>query len=185
MKHLEDLFIKYLKTDSEYIRTVPRKIFTEAVARIYVLGVKFDCVPVLDGDQGIGKSTILKDLVTPEYYWETLSLTDMDDKSGTEKLQGFWVIEIGELAGMKRRTLRRSKHGRWRAPPSVYHIELVLLILTLYTWSCYSNPLRRSRVINFPAAPHKRQYQPENKRRIFAFLILQSALHFPLFGHMV
>ena len=52
-------------------------------------GIKFDCVPVLDGEQGIGKSTIVKDLVTPEYYSESLSLTDMDDKAGAEKLQGF------------------------------------------------------------------------------------------------
>lgn len=74
-----------------------RKTFAAAVARIYVPGIKFDCVPVLDGDQGIGKSTIVKDLVTSEYYSETLSLTDMDDKSGAEKLQGFWVIETVSL----------------------------------------------------------------------------------------
>jgi predicted P-loop ATPase len=36
--------------------------------------------------------------VGDEFYSETLSLTDMDDKSGAEKLQGFWVVEIGELA---------------------------------------------------------------------------------------
>lgn len=103
VKRVEDLFIKYLKADdTEYVRAVTRKTFAAAVARIYVPGIKFDCVPVLDGDQGIGKSTIVKDLVTSEYYSETLSLTDMDDKSGAEKLQGFWVIEIGELAGMKK-----------------------------------------------------------------------------------
>ncbi len=107
---VEDIFIKYLKAeDTEYIRTVTRKTFAAAVARIYVPGIKFDCVPVLDGDQGIGKSTIVKDLVTAEYYSETLSLTDMDDKSGAEKLQGFWVIEIGELAGMKKADIEKVK----------------------------------------------------------------------------
>jgi predicted P-loop ATPase len=72
-------------------------------------GTKFDCVPVLDGDQGIGKSSIVKDLVTSDYYSETLSLTDMDDKSGAEKLQGFWVVEIGELAGMKKADIEKVK----------------------------------------------------------------------------
>lgn len=87
VKRVEELFIKYLKADdTDYVRAVTRKTFAAAVARIYVPGIKFDCVPVLDGDQGIGKSTIVKDLVTSEYYSETLSLTDMDDKSGAEKL---------------------------------------------------------------------------------------------------
>ena len=110
VKRVEDVFIKYLQAeDTEYIRTVTRKTFAAAVARIYFPGIKFDCVPVLDGDQGIGKSTIVKDLVTAEYYSETLSLTDMDDKSGAEKLQGFWVVEIGELAGMKKADIEKVK----------------------------------------------------------------------------
>lgn len=103
IERVEDLFIRYLQADdTPYVRAVTRKTFAAAVARVYVPGIKFDCVPVLDGDQGIGKSTIVKDLVTSEYYSETLSLTDMDDKSGAEKLQGFWAVEIGELAGMKK-----------------------------------------------------------------------------------
>lgn len=110
IERVEDLFIRYLKADdTEYVRTVTRKTFAAAVARVYVPGTKFDCVPVLDGDQGIGKSTIVKDLVTPDYYSETLSLTDMDDKSGAEKLQGFWVVEIGELAGMKKADIEKVK----------------------------------------------------------------------------
>lgn len=110
IKRVEDLFIKYLKADdNEYVRTVTRKTFAAAVARVYVPGIKFDCVPVLDGDQGIGKSTIIKDLVSPEFYSETLSLTDMDDKSGAEKLQGFWAVEIGELAGMKKADIEKVK----------------------------------------------------------------------------
>lgn len=104
------MFIKYLQAeDTKYVRTVTRKTFAAAVARIYVSGIKFDCVPVLDGDQGIGKSTIVKDLVSPEYYSETLSLTDMDDKSGAKKLQGFWAVEIGELAGMKKADIEKVK----------------------------------------------------------------------------
>ena len=107
---VEDLFITYLKADNTtYVRAVTRKTFAAAVARIYRPGVKFDCVPVLDGEQGIGKSSIVKDLATPEYYSESLSLTDMDDKSGAEKLQGFWVVEIGELAGMKKADIEKVK----------------------------------------------------------------------------
>ena len=107
---VEDLFIKYLQADdTPYVRAVTRKTFAAAVARVMEPGIKFDCVPVLDGNQGIGKSSIVKDLVTPEYYSESLSLTDMDDKSGAEKLQGFWVAEIGELAGMKKADIEKVK----------------------------------------------------------------------------
>lgn len=109
-KRVEDLLIKYLQADdTPYVRAVTRKTAAAAVARIYKPGIKFDCVPVLDGDQGIGKSSIFKDLVTPEYYSESLSLTDMDDKSGAEKLQGFWIVEIGELAGMKKADIEKVK----------------------------------------------------------------------------
>ena len=110
VKRVDELFIKYLQADdTEYVRTVTRKTFAAAVARAMCPGIKFDCVPVLDGEQGIGKSSIVKDLVTPEYYSESLSLTDMDDKAGAEKLQGFWVVEIGELAGMKKADIEKVK----------------------------------------------------------------------------
>ena len=95
--------------DSEYVRAVTRKVFVAAVARIYSPGTKFDSVLVLDGAQGIGKSSLFRELVTPEYYSETLSLTEMSDKSGAEKLQGFWVVEIGELAGMRKADIEKVK----------------------------------------------------------------------------
>ena len=107
---VETLFSRCLQADyTPYVRAVSRKTFAAAVARIYHPGIKFDCVPVFDGAQGIGKSTLFKDLVGDEFYSETLSLTDMDDKSGAEKLQGFWVVEIGELAGMKKADIEKVK----------------------------------------------------------------------------
>lgn len=91
------------------MRTVTRKTFSAAVARIYHPGIKFDSVLVFDGIQGIGKSTLFKELVGDEYYSDSLSLTDMSDKSGAEKLQGFWCVEIPELAGMKKADIERVK----------------------------------------------------------------------------
>ncbi len=109
-KRVEDLFIRYLQADdTPYVRAVTRKTFAAAIARIYRPGTKFDSIPVLDGEQGIGKSSIVKDLIPSQYYSETLSITDMNDKSGAEKLQGFWIIEIGELAGMKKADIEKVK----------------------------------------------------------------------------
>ena len=107
---IETLLVRCLQADdTPYVRAVTRKTFAAAVARVYKPGTKFDSVLVFDGAQGIGKSTFFKDLVGEEHYSETLSLTDMDDKSGAEKLQGFWVIEIGELAGMKKADIEKVK----------------------------------------------------------------------------
>lgn len=62
-KRIEDILIKYLSADdTEYVRTVTRKTFVAAVARIYRPGTKFDSVLVLDGIQGIGKSTLSRTL---------------------------------------------------------------------------------------------------------------------------
>ena len=107
---IETLLVRCLQADdTRYVRTVTRKTFAAAVARIYHPGTKYDSILVLDGAQGIGKSTIFKDLVGDEYYSDTLSLTDMNDKSGAEKLQGFWIVEIGELAGMKKADIEKVK----------------------------------------------------------------------------
>ena len=110
VERIETLLCRCLQADdTPYVRAVSRKFFTAAVARIYVPGTKFDCVPVLDGAQGIGKSTLFRELAGPEFYSETLSLTDMNDKAGAEKLQGIWIAEIGELAGMKKADIEKVK----------------------------------------------------------------------------
>ena len=102
-KHrLDKLFIKYLGAeDSEMNRAVTRKTFIAAVARVFEPGVKFDTMTVLVGGQGIGKSTILK-MMGGEWFSDSLTLSDMKDKNGVEKLNGAWISEIAELSGMRK-----------------------------------------------------------------------------------
>ena len=63
---------------------------------------------VLNGPQGIGKSTLIAKLGGP-WYSDSVSLTDMNDKTAAEKLQGYWILEIGELAGMKKADIDKVK----------------------------------------------------------------------------
>ena len=59
-ERLDTLLIDYLGAeDTPYVRAVTRKTFTAAVARVYEPGIKFDSILVLNGPQGIGKSTLL------------------------------------------------------------------------------------------------------------------------------
>jgi len=107
---IEKLLVSCLQADdTPYVHAVTRKFLCAAVARIYVPGTKFDCVLVLDGAQGIGKSTIFRELAGAEFYSETLSLTDMNDKGAAEKLLGNWIVEIGELAGMRKADIEKVK----------------------------------------------------------------------------
>lgn len=109
-KRVEDVFIKCLKAeDNDYVRAITKKVFAAAVARIYEPGTKFDSILVLDGEQGIGKSTLIKDLVSDKWFSDSLALTDVSDKTGAEKIQGYWLIEIGELAGMKKADIEKVK----------------------------------------------------------------------------
>lgn len=87
--------------DTEYVRSATSKTLIAAVARQYEPGKKFDTVLTLVGPQGIGKSTLWAKL-GGEWFADGLTLTDMRDKTGAEKLQGRWIIEMGELVGMRK-----------------------------------------------------------------------------------
>ncbi|MCT4544532.1 MAG: virulence-associated E family protein [Vallitalea sp.] len=101
-KRLDTLLIDYLGAeDNEYVRTVTRKVFVGAIARVYKPGVKFDWMLVLSGGQGIGKSTLVQRMAG-EWFNDSLRLSDTKDKTAAEKLQGYWILEIGELAGMRK-----------------------------------------------------------------------------------
>ncbi|AND85586.1 hypothetical protein GTH52_00960 [Clostridium tyrobutyricum] len=99
---VETLLIDYFgAADSTYTKAVIRKTMVAAVARIYQPGIKFDSVLILNGPQGIGKSTFFAKLAG-EWFSDSLTITDMKDKAGPEKLQGYWMLELGELAGMRK-----------------------------------------------------------------------------------
>ncbi len=109
LKRLETLFIDYLGAqDTPYVRAATRKPFVAAVSRVYHPGSKFDCIAVLVGPQGCGKSTMIARM-GKKYYSDSLNLFDMKDKAGAEKLQGYWILEIGELAGMKKADIELVK----------------------------------------------------------------------------
>ena len=106
---IETLLVDYFGAeDSAYARAVIRKTMAAAVARIYCPGTKFDSVLILNGPQGVGKSTFFARLAG-DWFSDSLTLTDMRDKSGAEKLQGYWILELSELNGMKKADVETVK----------------------------------------------------------------------------
>ncbi len=109
VKRVDTLLIDYLGAeDNAYSRAVIRKVLIAAVARIYAPGTKFDNVLILNGPQGVGKSTFFAKL-GQSWFSDSLTLTDMRDKAAAEKLQGYWLLELGELAGIKKTDVETVK----------------------------------------------------------------------------
>ncbi|MDD3513473.1 MAG: virulence-associated E family protein, partial [Synergistaceae bacterium] len=109
IKRADTLLVDYLGAeDNAYTRAVTRKALCAAVTRIWTPGVKYDYILVLNGPQGIGKSTLIYKL-GGEWYSDSLNLSDMNDKTAAEKLQGYWILEIGEMAGMRKADIEKVK----------------------------------------------------------------------------
>lgn len=104
---LETLLIDYQGAeDNKYTREITKKALVAAVARIFSPGIKYDNVLVMVGPQGCGKSSLLKKLGQD---WFSDSLTTVQGKEAYEQIQGFWIIEMAELAAMKRHEVEAIK----------------------------------------------------------------------------
>lgn len=104
---LDTLLVDYMGAeDTPYTRAVTRKALTAAVARIYRPGVKFDYVLTLVGREGVGKSTLFARLGGA---WFSDTFLSVSGKEAVEQLQGVWLMEIGELAGLKKAEVEAIK----------------------------------------------------------------------------
>lgn len=105
---LDALLVDYLGAeDTPYTRAVTKKTFTAAVARVFEPGCKFDYVLTLAGPQGRGKSTLVAKMANG---WYTDSLAGIGTKEAYEGLQGYWLIELGELAAMRKIEIETIKN---------------------------------------------------------------------------
>lgn len=105
---VDTLLSDYLgAVDTVYTRATIRKSLTAAVARVFRPGIKFETMIILTGPQGIGKSTFWK-LLGKEWYSDSLST--FEGKEAAELLQGYWIIEVGELAGLNRAEMNTIKN---------------------------------------------------------------------------
>lgn len=103
----DTIFIDYLGAeDTEYTRTVTRKALIGAVARIMQPGCKHDHILVLVGPQGCRKSTTLAKLGKS---WFSDSFYTVQGKEAYEQIQGFWLIEMGEMAATRKAELESIK----------------------------------------------------------------------------
>jgi predicted P-loop ATPase len=93
--------------DPEYLGQVFRKWMVAMVMRVYEPGSKFDWMPIFEGKQGIGKSSIGRLLVGQKYFLDWLP--DLSDKDSALSLQGARVVEFGELANLRKQDVESVK----------------------------------------------------------------------------
>ncbi|HBE54503.1 MAG TPA: hypothetical protein DDW22_00025, partial [Prevotellaceae bacterium] len=106
-RRLDTLLVDFLGAEDRTLtRMQTRKQFTAAVARIYKPGTKYDYALVLTGPEGIGKSTLLSRMGGE---WFSDSVATIEGKEGMENLRKAWLIELGELAGIKRSEVEAIK----------------------------------------------------------------------------
>lgn len=93
---------------ARYTSLVGRWWLIEAVARAEQPGCQADYCLVLEGEQGIQKSSLLRVLAGDEYFSDG-DLGDLKDKESAMALQGVWIQELGEGEIFKRASQQQLK----------------------------------------------------------------------------
>jgi len=88
------------KQSAEYLEAVGTLMLAGMVGRIYNPGCKFDWVPILEGTQGVGKSSTPRILAGDKWFSD--ASIPLGDKDAVMNLQGVWVYELGELTAMSK-----------------------------------------------------------------------------------
>jgi predicted P-loop ATPase len=89
------------------IRAVARKWLVACVARAMQPGCKVDTMLVLEGKQGIGKSSALAALAGEAYFCD--ALIDFGTKDACQTIQGVWIYELAELDAIVRGGTSQAK----------------------------------------------------------------------------
>lgn len=92
---------------SDYLGAVGVKFPISCVARALQPGAKVDTIVVLEGPQGINKSTSLRDLAGQEFFSD--NGVDAQNRDGQMMCARYWIIEMAELSSLRRTELNAFK----------------------------------------------------------------------------
>lgn len=107
-ERIDSLLIDYFGVeDNLYTREAMRIQLIGAVSRIFVPGSKFDYVLLIVGEQGTKKSTFINKL-GGDWYSDTFNT--VQGKEGMEQIHGVWLMEMAELAGLRKAEVESIKH---------------------------------------------------------------------------
>lgn len=90
-----------------YTHTVGPKFMISSVARVLEPGCKVDTMLVLEGPQGLKKSTLARALFGSEWFSDQVG--DVTSKESSIQIQGLWCIEVAEMDQFSRADDRAVK----------------------------------------------------------------------------
>jgi predicted P-loop ATPase len=89
-----------------YLEAIGPAFLVSAAARVLRPGCQADHVLVLEGPQGSGKTSAVRILGRP---WLAEGVPDLASKDAALHLAGAWIVELSELAGMRRSEVEHVK----------------------------------------------------------------------------
>ncbi len=126
-QRLDSWTSKYLGAEDNLVHaTVGVRWMLGAVARAFEPGCQMDSAIILEGNQGLGKSSALRILGLGFF---TDELSDVGSKDASLQLQGRWIVEIAELDAISRADAAKVKAfltrrvDRFRPPYGRHVIE--------------------------------------------------------------
>jgi len=97
---LETWLIDYAGADdNRFVREASKKFLLQAVARVYTPGCKADHIIVLEGEQGVGKSSIVE-ILGGSWYGDIV--IDPHARDTVDAMRGKWFIELSEMEAIRR-----------------------------------------------------------------------------------
>lgn len=111
-----------------YTEAIGCRWMISAVARTLEPGCKADHVLVIEGDQGIGKSSALEILCGND-KWFGDSIPNIDNKDAQQYLGGMWIVELAEMDAATKAeasTLKKfitSRIDKYRPPYGAYFVN--------------------------------------------------------------
>lgn len=95
-------------SDTPYSEAVSRIFLVQAVARIFEPGCKTDCMVVIEGPQGAGKSQLVEALFAP---WHAEAMESPASKDFYQALRGVWAVEIAEMDSFSKAEVTKVKQA--------------------------------------------------------------------------
>lgn len=109
VKRLDSWLAAYMGAEATVLNSaIGRLTLIAAVRRAFVPGTKFDQILVLEGPEGRNKSSAVEMLAGTANFSDQSILT-VDDRAQQEAVQGVWIYEIADLAGIHRADVERVK----------------------------------------------------------------------------
>ena len=125
---LDTWLTRYLGVeDSPYVRAVGSRFPISAVARVFVPGCQADHMLILEGPQGILKSSALRALAGAPWFTDRIS--NLGSKDSSMEVAGKWFIEMSEFDALTRATnsaiksFTTRRNERFRPPYGKHVVE--------------------------------------------------------------